>query len=208
MKYVVSIARTYVQDGRAEAAAAKRLQVLDAAIDMLASEPLPRVTLEAVARRAGAARSTVYVMFGSRSGLFDAVALRLLDRIGFDRLVVAVAAPDPLEALRQAMHESVRLYSEQRDAARALLSWADLDADAAGAFAVLDGGRASGTAHLVGRLAAAGRLRPGVGPDEAADVLYVLTSFDTFDQLFTERRLTPDTVERRLRLLLGSIVSL
>ena len=104
------------------------------------------------------------------------------------------------------MHESVRLYAEQRDAARALSSWTDLDTDAAGAFAVLDGGRAAGTAHLVGRLAAAGRLRPGVSPDEAADVLYVLTSFDTFDQLFTERRLTPATVERRLRLLLGSIV--
>ena len=207
MKYALSMARTYVQDARADAAASKRLQVLDAAIDMLASEPLPRVTLEAVARRAGAARSTVYVMFGSRAGLFDAVARRLLERIGFDRLVATVAVPDPVEALRQAMHESVRLYAEQRDAARALWSWADLDADAAGAFAVLDGGRASGTAHLVGRLAAAGKLRPGVGRDEAADVLYMLTSFDTFDQLFTERQLTPDMVERRLRLLLGAIVS-
>ena len=208
MKYTLSMARTYVQDARAEAAASKRLQVLDAAIDMLASEALPRVTLEAVARRAGAARSTVYVMFGSRAGLFDAVARRLLERIGFDRLVAAVAAPEPLEALRHAMHESVRLYAEQRDAARALWSWADLDTDAAGAFAVLDGGRASGTANLVGRLAAAGKLRPGVSPDEAADVLYMLTSFDTFDQLFTERQLTPDMVERRLRLLLGSIVSI
>lgn len=207
MKYAVSMARTYVQDARADAAAAKRLQVLDAAIDMLASEPLPRVTIEAVARRAGAVRSTVYVMFGSRAGLFDAVARRLLEQIGFDRLVAAVAAPDPLEALRQAMHESVRLYSEQRDAARALWSWADLDTDAAAAFAVLDGGRATGTAHLVSRLAAAGRLRPGVSPDEAADVLYVLTSFDTFDQLFTKRQLPPDIVERRLRLLLESIVS-
>ncbi len=207
MKYALSMARTYVQDARADAAASKRLQVLDAAIDMLASEPLPRVTLEAVARRAGAARSTVYVMFGSRAGLFDAVARRLLERIGFDRLVATVAVPDPVEALRQAMHESVRLYAEQRDAARALWSWADLDADAAGAFAVLDGGRAAGTAHLVGRLAAAGQLRPGVGRDEAADVLYMLTSFDTFDQLFTERQLTPDMVERRLRLLLGAIVS-
>ena len=208
MKYTLSMARTYVQDARAEAAASKRLQVLDAAIDMLASEALPRVTLEAVARRAGAARSTVYVMFGSRAGLFDAVARRLLERIGFDRLVAAVAAPEPLEALRHAMHESVRLYAEQRDAARALWSWADLDTDAAGAFAVLDGGRASGTANLVRRLAAAGKLRPGVSPDEAADVLYMLTSFDTFDQLFTERQLTPDMVERRLRLLLGSIVSI
>ena len=206
MKYALSMARTYVQDARAEAAAAKRLQLLDAAIEMLGSEPLPRVTLEAVARRAGAARSTVYVMFGSCAGLFDAVARRLLERIGFDRLVAAVAAPDPLEALRQAMHESVRLYAEQRDAARALWSWADLDTDAAGAFAVLDGGRVTGTAHLVSRLAAAGRLRPGVSPDEAADVLYVLTSFDTFDQLFTDRRLAVEMVERRLQLLLESIV--
>ena len=202
------MARSYVQDARAEAATVKRLQLLDAAIDMLASEPLPRVTLDAVARRAGAARSTVYVMFGSRAGLFDAVAGRLLERIGFDRLVTAVAAPDPLDALQLAMHESVRLYAEQRDAARALASWADLDTDAAGAFAVLDSGRATGTAHLAGRLAAARALRPGISPDEAADVLYVLTSFDTFDQLFTERRLHRDVVERRLRLLLGSIVSL
>jgi AcrR family transcriptional regulator len=207
MNYAVSMARTYIQDARADAAAAKRLRVLDAAIDMLATEPMPRITLDAVARRAGAARSTVYVTFGSRAGLFDAVARRLLERIGFDRLVAAVAAPDPLDALRQAIHESVRLYAEQRDAARALWSWAELDTDAAGAFAVLDGGRATGTAHLVSRLAAAGKLRPGVSPDEAADVLYLLTSFDTFDQLFTERRLPPDTVERRLRLLLGSIVS-
>jgi AcrR family transcriptional regulator len=204
---LLSMGRSYIQDARAEAAATKRLHVLDTAIDLLASEPLPRVTLEAVARRAGAVRSTVYVMFGSRAGLFDAVARRLLERVGFERLVAAVSAPDPVEALRQAMHESVRLYAEQRDAARALWSWADLDADAAGAFAVLDSGRAAGTAHLVSRLAAAGRLRSGVSADEAADVLYVLTSFDTFDQLFTDRQLPPDTVERRLRLLLESIVS-
>ena len=207
MKYALSMARTYVQDAHAEAAASKRLQVLDAAIDMLASEALPRVTLEAVARRAGAARSTVYVMFGSRAGLFDAVARRLLERIGFDRLVAAVAAPEPLEALRHAMHESVRLYAEQRDAARAVVM--------------------GGSRHRRGRRLRGARRRPrlrhrqprpaprrgrkatsGVSPDEAADVLYMLTSFDTFDQLFTERQLTPDMVERRLRLLLGSIVSI
>jgi hypothetical protein len=72
---------------------------------------------------------------------------------------------------------------------------------------VLDGGRASGTGPLVGRLAGAGRRRPGVGADEAADVLYLLTSLDTLDQLFTERQLTPDMVERRLRPPLGLIVS-
>src|SRR4051794_31290499 len=69
MKYAVSMARSYVQQARAAAAESKRQDLLDAAISMLAEEPLPRVTLDAVAKRAGAARSTVYVMFGSRAGL-------------------------------------------------------------------------------------------------------------------------------------------
>src|SRR4051812_30193083 len=118
------MARSYVQAARAEHAVARRLEVLDTAIDMLGTDPLPRVTLDAVAKRAGVARSTVYVQFGSRSGLFGAVAERLLERIEFARLVAAVALVDPLQALRAAMVESVRLYAAERDVARALWSWA------------------------------------------------------------------------------------
>ena len=46
---------------------------------------------------AGVARSTVYLIFGSRAGLFDAVARDLLDRGGFDRIVRAVGHPDARE---------------------------------------------------------------------------------------------------------------
>ena len=135
------MARTYVQDARAEAAAAKRLQVLDAAIDMLASEPLPRVTLDAVARRAGAGRSTVYVMFGSarrvvrRGGPPVARAHRLRPprrRGGGPRSARGAATGDAR------VRAPLRRATRRR---RALWSWADLDTDAAGAFAVLDGGR-------------------------------------------------------------------
>lgn len=191
--------RPYVQDARAAAAAAKRRDVLDAAISMLATEPLPRVTLDAVAKRAGAARSTVYVMFGSRAGMLEALAAHLLERIEFDRLVAAVGDPDPRRALELALAESVRLYARERDVARALWSWADLDPDASGAFAVLDGGREAGITHLVGRLADAGMLRPDVSRSEAADLLFLLTSFDTFDQLHTGRNLDVAAVEARLR---------
>jgi len=191
--------RPYVQRARATAAAHKRTDVLDAAISMLADDPLPRVTLDAVAKRAGAARSTVYVMFGSRAGLLEAVAVRLLERIGFDRLVAAVADPDPRRALDRALDESVRLYGRERDVSRALWSWADLDPDAAAAFAVLDGGREAGTNHLIGRLADAGLLRSDVTRQEAEDLLFLLTSFDTFDQLHTGRHLDSAAVASRLR---------
>jgi|SRR5215217_3398235 len=200
MSYAVAVptVRTYRQRARVDAAEARRQGVLDTTIDLLASEPLPKVTLDAVARHAGVARSTVYVQFGSRAGLFEAVAERLLVRVEFDRLGAAVRRPDPREALREAMRESVRLYAAERDVARALWSWADLDQDAGRAITVLDGGRADGTRHLVRRLARAGALRPGLSVAAASDALYLLTSFDAFDTLRTERRLGVAAVTDRL----------
>jgi AcrR family transcriptional regulator len=156
------------------------------------------VTLDAVAQRAGVARSTVYVQFGSRAGLFEAVAERLLVRIEFDRLAAAVRLGDPRQALRAALAESVRVYAAERDVARALWSWADLDPDAGRAIAVLDGGRAEGTRHLVRRLSRAGALRKGATIAEAGDALYLLTSFDAFDTLYTERGLAVADVTARL----------
>ncbi len=160
--------------------------MLDVTIEMLASEHLPKVTLDAVAQRAGVARSTVYVQFGSRAGLFEAVAERLLVRIGFERLGAAVRLPHPKLALREALRESVRLYAAERDVSRALWSWAALDPDAGRAIDILDGGRADGTRHLVRRLASTGALRHGLSVAEGSDALYVLTSFDAFDTLYTE----------------------
>ena len=156
------MARPYVQEARAEAAAAKRLHVLDTTIEMLGSEPLPKVTLDAVATRAGSSRSTVYLMFGSRSGLFEAAARRLLERVEFDRLVAAVEEADPRERSTGRSPSPSGSTPASATSPRALWSWADLDADAAGARRVLDDGRAEGTAHLVGRLADAGLLRDDI----------------------------------------------
>jgi AcrR family transcriptional regulator len=199
--------RPYVQAVRADAASARRSEILDTAIAMLRDDRLPGITLNAVATRSGVARSTVYLQFGSRSGLFEAVAERLLERIDFASLVTATSLPDPLEALHAAMAESVRLYAAERDAARALWSWAELDPDAGRAIEVLDGGRARGTRHLVTRLAKAGLLSDRISVAAAADVLYLLTSFDSFDNLYTDRQLDEAQVTARLTLLLGSILS-
>jgi alkylhydroperoxidase/carboxymuconolactone decarboxylase family protein YurZ len=53
-------------------------------------------------------------------------------------------------------------------------------------------------ASLAGRLVAQGALRDDVTPEEAADVLWVITSFDTFDQLYDGRGLAPEVVAERL----------
>ena len=79
--------RAYEQKARAEAAAETRRGILDAVIDRLRKAPAKRVSLDAVAKKAGVSRSTVYLIFGSRSGLFDAVAEEVFDRAGYPRLL-------------------------------------------------------------------------------------------------------------------------
>ena len=53
-------------------------------------------------------------------------------------------------------------------------------------------------AHLARRLAEQEVLRPDVTVGEAADVLWLLASFDSFDQLYTARKLAVDDVARTL----------
>ena len=60
--------RKYEQRVRAEAADETRRRILDAVYERLRAAPSEPVALDRVARRAGVARSTVYLIFGSRGG--------------------------------------------------------------------------------------------------------------------------------------------
>jgi AcrR family transcriptional regulator len=190
--------RRYVQRTRAASAEETRRRILDVAREMLAREPAQSLSMDRLANEAGVARSTVYVAFGSRTGLFDALARYLLDRARFDRLVEAVQHPDAREALVMSLREGARLYASDRDAARTLFSLSLLDPDAAGAIAILEHGRAPGMRALAERLAEQGHLRGDVGVAEAADILWVVTGFDTFDQLYAGRGLPVAAVAERL----------
>jgi hypothetical protein len=68
---------------------------------------------------------------------------------------------------------------------------AQLDADAVGgAVARMDSERAVGMARLAGRLGEHGMLRDGLSAKEAEHILWMLTSFESFDSLYTGRRLS------------------
>jgi hypothetical protein len=53
-------------------------------------------------------------------------------------------------------------------------------------------------AYVAGRLAEQGLLRPDVTAADAAHILYLVTSFDAFDLLYTGRDLPVDEVARLL----------
>lgn len=187
--------RKYEQRLRAEAAEETRRRILDAVEQRLREAPAKPVSVDRVARDAGVSRSTVYLIFGSRGGLFDAFARDQLDRGGFGRVVEAVSHPDAREHLRGGLRGGVHAFANHRDVARALYSMAELDADAVGgAIQRIERRRARGMAHLAGRLEEQGLLRPDVSAEQAAHLLWLLASFDAFDLLYTGRGMTADEV--------------
>jgi AcrR family transcriptional regulator len=191
--------RRYEQRLRAQTADETRRRVLDALYDRLREAPAEPISVDRIARTAGVARSTVYVIFGSRAGLFDAFAADLLESGGFHRVLDAVADPDPRVSLREGIPGGVHTFAAHRDVYRALISMAALDPDAAGgAMQRSEQRRAKGMMRLARRLAGHGLLREGLTAKKAADQLWVLTSFDAFDLLYTGRGLSANEVGRVL----------
>jgi AcrR family transcriptional regulator len=186
-------ARKYEQRLRVESAEETRRRILEAVYQHLRDTPTEPVSLDAIARRARVARSTIYVVFTSRAGLFDALAEDLWQRSGLPELTTAVAHPDAREHLRGGIRAANAMYAAERDVYRVLFSMAQLEPDSiGGAIAKKESNRAGGMAYLVQRLEEQRLLRPEVTVEQALNVLWVLCSFETFDLLYTGRGLALD----------------
>ena len=183
--------RAYEQTARAESAAETRRRILDGVYGCLREEPSTPPSAGEIARRAGVARSTVYLVFGSRAGLFDAFAQELWERSGMPNLQEAVTARDAREAVLGGIRAGVDIFAADRDVFNALFAMTKLDPDAVGgAVERIEGRRAEGMAWASRRLARQERLKPGVSARRAAHVLWLVASFDAFDQLYTGRGLS------------------
>jgi AcrR family transcriptional regulator len=177
--------RKYDQRLRAEAATETRRRILDAVEERLREAPAERIAVDEVARRADVSRSTIYLLFGSRAGLFDAFGLDVIERAGIARVREAIANPDPRATVRDGIRAGADVYAANRDVLRALFSMAQLDTDAfAGAVERMVDDRRRHMRRLARRLREHGALRSGVTEAQAVHLLWVLTSFETFDQLF------------------------
>jgi AcrR family transcriptional regulator len=186
--------RRYEQRLRAESAEETRRRILDALYARLREAPADPVSVDEVARLARVARSTVYFIFGSRSGLFDALTEHLFVGAGWDSILEAFRHPDARETLRGGLAGGVHMYAAHQDVFRILTSMAKLDPEGVGqALVRSERRRADGMALLAGRLAQQGLLREGVTADYAAHLIWLLASFDAYDSLATGRELSPQT---------------
>lgn len=191
--------RPYEQRARAEEAERTRRRIIETVFGRLRETPAEPVAIDRIAREAGVARSTVYAIFGSRAGLFDAVGRELAARSGYERLVDAKHQPDARDHLRAGIRAYGEMIAANGEIYRALRSMAQLDEEAVGGVVSrMDEERANGMARLARRLADQGVLRKDLSRRDAEHILWVLTSFESFDSLYTGRRLS---TERAVKLL-------
>ena len=185
--------RKYEQVLRAEAAEETRRRILGAVGQCLRETPTEQPSLGRVAELARVSRSTIYADFGSRSGLFDAFVVDLWERTGLGELGAAVDAADARDHLRAGIRAASRMKGQELAVYRVLHAMDRLDPESAGgAVRHMETDRRGGVQSLAEHLDREGDLREGLSVDEAVDVLWVLTSFESLDLLVTGRSHTVD----------------
>jgi AcrR family transcriptional regulator len=184
--------RRYQQRARAEEAARTRMRIIEAVFERLRRKQ--PVAVDEIAQDAEVARSTVYAIFGSRAGLFDAVGRELAERSGYARLVAAKYEPDVRDQVRAGLKAACEMFAANRDIYRALRSVARLEG--------LDDERANAMRRIARLMKEQGVLREDLSVSDAEHILWMLSSFESFDELYTNRGLSTG---RTIKLLTATV---
>lgn len=160
-----------------------KARIVDAARQLLADPAGPvDFTVDAVAKRAGVSRMTVYYQFGGRGALLEAVLDDLADRVGLTpEIAAAMQRLEPGEALDQVVAVFCAFWTSHRLVIRRLRAMAVLDPELAGVFRDARRRRLIEAALSRGDGSSA---RPA--SSSVMDLLLVLTSFETYDTLASD----------------------
>ena len=198
----VKTRRRYESPQRQEQARATRLAILEAARDLFIENGYGATTLQAIADRASVSVATVYAAFGNkRTVLKELVDVSIAgddEPVAIaDRAWVADLAAEPDR------HKRIRMFAangrrilERRSAVDAVVQAAGAtDPEIAELWDDLRRQRREGQGRLLALVAGPNEVRPDLTPDEAADILYVTASPETYRALVGERGWTAERFE-------------
>ena len=202
--------RPYQLCQRKVASEQTRARILAAARDLL-MEPdgYSHFSIETVARQADVARMTVYHQFGSKAGLLEALCDSLAVSGGMEQLASAFQQANTVVALDRYIEVFGHFWEVDRLVMRRLRALAALDPDFEQVIRTRDEWRRRGVRTLLQRMVEQQLLSfdaAGKTFDETADILFTLTSFETFDALagpsHSLEEVAP-TVQRLVRAAIG-----
>jgi AcrR family transcriptional regulator len=171
-----------------------RSRIVAAARETLASDDSGPggFTVDAVARRAGVARMTVYYQFQSKRGLLEALFDDLANRGLMPHLSPVFKEPSPARALDGVINAFAEFWNSDRTVLRRARALAALDPEIAESVRARDGLRREHLRRILDRMPERQR------SPSAVDILHMLTSFETFDALLSGQR-TFDEATRIIR---------
>ena len=175
--------RPYHAPRREAAADERRRQVIERACELLDAPDGEPFSIDAVARRAGVSRMTVYNQFGSKAKLLEALFDALSVRGEFHRLPAIMGQRNPWKALDEVIELFARFWARNRAAHRRLGAAAVDDPELAAGLAARNERRLRVFTAIARRIRERQR-RGGHAPfEETVRALMMLTSFETFDGL-------------------------
>lgn len=191
--------RRYDSSLRKEQARQTRTRMLDAAERLFAERGYASSTIETIASNAGVAVDTVYASFGSKRGLLSA----LMDvRVGGDDQPVELLDRAGPQAVRREPNQKRQIAHFAQDVSAIIERARPVDDIVRGAAAVdaeiaayrsrLQETRFGNMRRFVSWLAANGPLREGISEDDAAAIVWSLTSPEMHRLLRVERGWTPE----------------
>ncbi|WP_416416046.1 TetR/AcrR family transcriptional regulator [Paenarthrobacter aromaticivorans] len=185
--------RTYDASRRRQAAEASRRTILACARELFLQQGFGATTITEIAAASAVSVESIYKNFGGKAGLVRALhAQSLLGTGGLPAEqrsdLAQVRADDPRELMEQfgRFTEEVSPLAAPislliRDAA------ATGDADMASLLKDVDDARHRRMLHNARQLIGRGLLRPGMSPEEAADIMFACTTPELFESLVLKR---------------------
>jgi AcrR family transcriptional regulator len=179
--------------------------VVLAARDLFERDGFRPATIAAIAAHAGVSAESIYKGFGSKAALTKQVydvalagddePVPMRDR---PEIQAMLNEPDPRQKVARYAALARQLGARLGPLLAVLLGARATDADLDAFARTTADERLVGTAALVGHLAQAGALRPGLDPERARDLLWALISPELYQLLVVERGWTPEDYERWL----------
>ncbi len=179
--------RTYTLRKRAQRAEETRLRIITAARSLMDDAGYPNVSLDEIAAKAEVSRQTIYVQFGSKLGVLEAM-IDYVDQVGLkDLFAILRTATDPVEAIHKIVPINMAYDHENMKLFRTFRAQAVSDPDFR---AVLDSrmqrrwGSINGMMEWLHR---EGKLAEGWSVGEATDWYFSVVGFYVYDDLVNNR---------------------
>jgi AcrR family transcriptional regulator len=170
-----------------------RAEILLAARAVFSEAGFHGAGLEEVALRAGVSRKTVYYQFGSKMGLLEALVSELETSAELPGRIQTIIERSGRRAVREYFAEVAGFWDRNHEIVRALYGLAATDVDARKVLDIHELARRKRLTAFIVLLARRKDLRKDWTPERAVDLLWLLSSFASFDQLVRRSRLSVET---------------